>query len=271
MDPTMDALASLDSQQMVDCTLACDGGQIEVHKMVLSVCSTYLKGVIQQHPVQHPIIILPSIKINDLRILVNYMYTGELLSDADMPSTGLMEAAKFLGINSIKDFLLMQQQLPQTPPHNSHDQHDHHDQHDQHDQHDDMDDANIDAPDDALGLSASSEALDDALGLSTNSEAPDEANRIRCHLCDIRLSDVKCLYRHVLTRHLPDRWGYRCEFCDREFSRDDHLMRHYTTKHKGMDFDRDKIRETRRHNREMAKTFHDQFSSEQMSTISSLL
>jgi len=86
-------------------------------------------------------------------------------------------------------------------------------------------------------------------------------NKIRCHLCNIGLSDVKCLYRHVLTRHLPEKWGYKCEFCDREFSRDDHLMRHYTTKHKNMEFNREKIRETRRLNREMAKNFHDQIST----------
>lgn len=37
-------------------------------------------------------------------------------------------------------------------------------------------------------------------------------------------------------------------------------MRHYTTKHKNKEFNREKIRETRRLNREMAKNFHDQVS-----------
>lgn len=110
----------------------------------------------------------------------------------------------------------------------------------------------------SIGATVDATAATALVGLAS---LDNKNNKIRCHLCNIGLSDVKCLYRHVLTRHLPEKWGYKCEFCDREFSRDDHLMRHYTTKHKNMEFNREKIRETRRLNREMAKNFHDQIST----------
>lgn len=95
----------LDTQSLVDCTLACDGGKISAHKVVLSACSSYLAAILAEHPVEHPIIILPELSIDDVRTLVHYMYTGELLKSDTQHSTSLLKTAAILSVNSLNDFL----------------------------------------------------------------------------------------------------------------------------------------------------------------------
>jgi len=94
----------LDTQSLVDCTLACNGGKISAHKIVLSACSNYLARILMEHPTEHPIIILPELNIDDVKTLVHYMYTGELLKSSDkMNSTSLLRTAAILSINSLND------------------------------------------------------------------------------------------------------------------------------------------------------------------------
>lgn len=96
----------LDSQSLVDCTLACDGGKISAHKIVLSACSSYLAKILRDHPVEHPIIILPELSLSDVETLVHYMYTGELLKTTSLNSSSLLRTAATLSINSLNDFLI---------------------------------------------------------------------------------------------------------------------------------------------------------------------
>lgn len=97
----------LDSQSLVDCTLACDGGKISAHKVVLSACSSYLANILLEHPVEHPIIILPELKIDDVKTLIHYMYTGELLKPTNSAhSTRLLRTAYILSVNCLNDFLI---------------------------------------------------------------------------------------------------------------------------------------------------------------------
>lgn len=95
----------LDTQSLVDCTLACDGGKISAHKIVLSSCSSYLADIFIKHPVEHPIIILPELNIEDVKTLVHYMYTGELLKSDTLHSTSLLKTAGVLSVNSLTEFL----------------------------------------------------------------------------------------------------------------------------------------------------------------------
>lgn len=389
-----------------DCTIACDEGHITAHKLVLCVHSKYLQDILSKYPTaEHPIIILTELNIMDIKILVNYMYTGELVITNDSSPSTLLRAAQILKIDSLTaepdddqldttnnsnqfhDDDQLEDELDQNSDQfneddeeldyddqlnasNNQQQHQHQQLLQQHqdelmladDEQDDEDEdedaldtiatlanrnannlnssknsrlinsikniyslieskTQLKSPQNQQLFSASSihgsgstttSSSSTSSGLSLNNNniinsqqlqqlqqqhqrellklefgsnqkhnnntpnsishldlqdlqdsksLDSKNNKIRCHLCNIGLSDVKCLYRHVLTRHLPQKWGYKCEFCDREFSRDDHLMRHYTTKHKNMEFNREKIRETRRLNREMAKNFHDQIST----------
>lgn len=105
----------LDTQTLVDCTLACDGGKLSAHKIVLSACSSYLAKILVDHPVEHPIIILPELSIEDVRTLVHYMYTGELLKSNTLNSASLLRTAAILSVNSLNDLIIPQQQQHQQP------------------------------------------------------------------------------------------------------------------------------------------------------------
>lgn len=306
-----------------DCTIACDEGHLTAHKIILCAHSKYLQEILSKFPnADHPIIILTELNITDIKILVNYMYTGELVISNDGSPTSLLRAAQVLKIESLTDFddddeddqdnleddrdmLDEDEDIVDHPSNLHHHQNNnnnhqhihlddrrrgnismgrlnnnnnnnnnhinHHSRHmnnhlhnpnDMDDEDEEEDDVDVVIPSMAAPhkvVSSQHRNNNNNNNISNNNN--NSTNKIRCHLCNIGLSDVKCLYRHVLTRHLPEKWGYKCEFCDREFSRDDHLMRHYTTKHKNMEFNREKIRETRRLNREMAKNFHDQIST----------
>ena len=296
-----------------DCTLACDEGHLTAHKIMLCAHSKYLQDILGKFPnAEHPIVILTELNITDIKILVNYMYTGELVITNDGSPSSLLRAAQILKIDSLTDFDDDEEQqrnspqLQQQQPHSPQLQHQHHQQQQQNSpqihrqnspqiqRHNSpqihrqkMKHQRRISPEPSPSMSPPSRRSTPPAQSSPKRPQPISVhkqhqqqmhqqqqqqqqqskesingsnNKIRCHLCNIGLSDVKCLYRHVLTRHLPEKWGYKCEFCDREFSRDDHLMRHYPTKHTNMEFHREKIRETRRLNREMAKNFHDQIS-----------
>lgn len=96
----------LDSQALVDCTLACANGSISAHRFVLARCSNYLDRLLGAHHSQHPLIVLPNVDVAELHALVNYMYTGELRLADDAPSAGLTCAARVLNVNSLLDFAL---------------------------------------------------------------------------------------------------------------------------------------------------------------------
>lgn len=69
----------LAGQRFVDVTLACEGHQLQCHRLVLAACSTYFETILAEHPCKHPVIILPrEIKLWEIQALVDFMYKGEV-------------------------------------------------------------------------------------------------------------------------------------------------------------------------------------------------
>ena len=48
----------LASEAFTDVTLACDGGSIKCHKMVLAACSNYFQKLFMENNCEHPIVFL---------------------------------------------------------------------------------------------------------------------------------------------------------------------------------------------------------------------
>merc|ERR1712242_262302 len=61
-----------------DVTLACEDDQIEAHKVILSACSPFFKGVLKKNPHAHPLLYLKGVKYVDLVAVLNFMYHGEV-------------------------------------------------------------------------------------------------------------------------------------------------------------------------------------------------
>ena len=62
----------------------CCGGQfmqltnISFYRVLLSAGSGYLERILDQNPSDHPTIVLSHIKFNELKHLVEFMYSGEI-------------------------------------------------------------------------------------------------------------------------------------------------------------------------------------------------
>lgn len=92
----------LSSEQFVDVTLACDGGSIKCHKVVLSACSDYLERLLLDIPCTHPIIFLRDMKMWELQALVEFMYRGEVYVEQQQLAK-LMQAAEALQVRGLSN------------------------------------------------------------------------------------------------------------------------------------------------------------------------
>nr|CAD7575226.1 unnamed protein product [Timema californicum] len=90
----------LSSEQLVDCTLSCQGQFLKAHKMVLSACSPYFQELFRQHQIPHPIIIMNGMKFIDIKLVVEFMYRGEIkVLEAELE--GLLAAAETLQVKGL--------------------------------------------------------------------------------------------------------------------------------------------------------------------------
>ncbi|CAL4084563.1 unnamed protein product, partial [Meganyctiphanes norvegica] len=88
-----------------DATISCDGKFYNVHKLVLSACSDYLKQMFERTNLlksllMHPVIILQDIRHEHLEALLDYIYVGEVnVLQADL--AGLIRTAECLKIKGL--------------------------------------------------------------------------------------------------------------------------------------------------------------------------
>ncbi|CAH1112586.1 unnamed protein product [Psylliodes chrysocephalus] len=92
----------LSSQCLVDVTLAAEGKQLQAHKVVLSACSSYFQSLFATNPCKHPIVILKDVKFLDLRVMVDFMYHGEVsVSQEQLPC--ILKTAEMLKIKGLTE------------------------------------------------------------------------------------------------------------------------------------------------------------------------
>uniref|UniRef100_T1JEK0 BTB domain-containing protein n=1 Tax=Strigamia maritima TaxID=126957 RepID=T1JEK0_STRMM len=92
----------LQSQILVDVTLACDGLTLRAHKMVLSACSPYFQTIFTENPCKHPIVILKDVSANELQALLDFMYKGEVNVSQEKLSS-LLKTADYLKIKGLSE------------------------------------------------------------------------------------------------------------------------------------------------------------------------
>ncbi|XP_054274287.1 longitudinals lacking protein, isoforms H/M/V-like [Macrosteles quadrilineatus] len=92
----------LNSESLVDVTLAAEGKHIQAHKVVLSACSSYFQSLFTLNPCQHPIVILKDIKYTDLKVMVDFMYCGEVnVSQEQLPA--ILKTAETLKVKGLAE------------------------------------------------------------------------------------------------------------------------------------------------------------------------
>ncbi|KAK0158739.1 hypothetical protein PV328_009709 [Microctonus aethiopoides] len=92
----------LESGTLVDCTLAAEGKYLKAHKVVLSACSPYFEGLLNEHYDKHPVFILKDVKFKELKAMMDYMYRGEVNISQDQLAA-LLKAAESLQIKGLSE------------------------------------------------------------------------------------------------------------------------------------------------------------------------
>ena len=64
-------------EDFFDVTLACDGKQIQAHKVILCACSPFFKSVLKQNKHPHPLLYLKGVKYEEILSILDFMYYGE--------------------------------------------------------------------------------------------------------------------------------------------------------------------------------------------------
>ncbi|KAJ9598250.1 hypothetical protein L9F63_011071, partial [Diploptera punctata] len=95
-------LEQLTNENLVDVTLSCQGQFLKAHKMILSACSPYFQELFRQHSAQHPVIILNGMKFVDIKLVIEFMYRGEI-KVLETELDGLLAAAETLQVKGLSN------------------------------------------------------------------------------------------------------------------------------------------------------------------------
>lgn len=90
------------NERLVDVTLFCNDGQIQAHKLVLAACSPYFSNLFEKlsNPFHHPVIVLKDMRIDDLKLILEFIYRGQL-SITQERMTSLLKSADNLQISGL--------------------------------------------------------------------------------------------------------------------------------------------------------------------------
>jgi len=69
-----------EEKDFFDVTLSVGPGHqhIQAHKLILSACSPFFRGVLRQNPHAHPLLYLKGVGFSELQSVLNFMYHGEV-------------------------------------------------------------------------------------------------------------------------------------------------------------------------------------------------
>nr|CAD7589941.1 unnamed protein product [Timema genevievae] len=103
-DTHADLLRSLErllqTECMVDVTIAVEGQLLKAHKLVLCACSQYFHTMLSSIPATHPIIFMRDVKLVEMKALLSFMYRGEACVSQEEVE-GVLRTADALGISGL--------------------------------------------------------------------------------------------------------------------------------------------------------------------------
>ena len=88
------------SQAFCDVTLACDGGSLKCHKIVLAASSDYFQKLFIDNNSEHPIVFLKDVLVSQVKAILDYMYRGEV-SVAQQELPALLRVAELLRVKGM--------------------------------------------------------------------------------------------------------------------------------------------------------------------------
>jgi len=89
-------------EQFIDVTISCGEHNFPAHKLILSVCSPYFKNLFLRNPCKHPIVVLKDVQFKYMKLLLIFMYRGEVaVPQEDL--TGLLKTARSLQVRGLSE------------------------------------------------------------------------------------------------------------------------------------------------------------------------
>ena len=74
------------NEEFTDVTISADDETFEAHKLILSACSPYFRGLLNRSPCRHPVIYLNDVSANHVATLLKYMYVGQIAVKKEVSS-----------------------------------------------------------------------------------------------------------------------------------------------------------------------------------------
>ena len=91
---------TISPQAFCDVTLACDGGSLKCHKIVLAASSDYFQKLFIDNNSEHPIVFLKDVQVSQVKAILDYMYRGEV-SVAQQELPALLRVAELLRVKGM--------------------------------------------------------------------------------------------------------------------------------------------------------------------------
>ncbi|KAK4876065.1 hypothetical protein RN001_012487 [Aquatica leii] len=91
-----------DDEDFTDVTIACEGQQLQAHKIILSACSPLFKELFKSNPCPHPIIFMRDVEAQHIVALMEFMYAGEV-NVAQAQLSNFLKTAESLKIRGLTD------------------------------------------------------------------------------------------------------------------------------------------------------------------------
>jgi len=89
-------------EQFIDVTISCGDHNFPAHKLILSVCSPYFKNLFLRNPCKHPIVVLKDVHFKYMKLLLIFMYRGEVaVPQEDL--AGLLKVARSLQVRGLAE------------------------------------------------------------------------------------------------------------------------------------------------------------------------
>jgi len=89
-------------EQFIDVTISCGDHNFPAHKLILSVCSPYFKNLFLRNPCKHPIVVLKDVHFKYMKLLLIFMYRGEVAVPQEDLS-GLLKVSRSLQVRGLAE------------------------------------------------------------------------------------------------------------------------------------------------------------------------
>ena len=214
-------------EDFLDVTLACDDGQVDAHKVILSASSTFFHKIFKRNLHNHPLLYLRGTRRNAILSLLDFIFSGETQISVEdledfMTIANSLEVKGLTGLLSgLPDFIKSTHKLEPSShlPERL--------------KEDDVDESPENNDDTIVDIKMEEESKDQSAVVSLQDQSREIISHNRrqfsCENCDYKSSKSNNVKQHILAVH--EGIKFPCDQCDFKTGRMGNLRKHKVSKH----------------------------------------